>query len=389
MTNPQNPPEERRHHAYSPSSLEMLEACPCFINRQTAKLHERTVAGTKAHNVADTLTDDATLSDEDAEAVAECLDLVEARRNVLLDRAQVLGVSPELVREYKENYWPVDEVPTDGESCTTGGYADVVLVFQKWAEIIDYKFGKWAVTDAGVNLQGIAYALGVFKRFPEVDSVVVWFKQPHLDLTTSAVFDRRMVESLYLRVQTVVARAVVARKRGDFLSATPKTPACNFCGNLGSCPQVAQIALCVGHKFHPIEIPDNITPTQLLDARDTSLGMRLAQVVAVWAEAFRRQITNRVLERRADIPEGFKLESRSERQVVDAAKLKEIAMRYLTEAEYATTLSTTFGGLEDLISEKAPRGSKKAALVEFKTALEEAGATVKGQPYTFLKAVSK
>jgi len=51
--------------------------------------------------------------------------------------------------------------------------------------------------------------------------------------------------------------------------------------------------------------------------------------------------------------------------------------------------NATFGGLEDLISEKAPRGSKKAALVEFKKALEDSGATEKGQPYTFLKAVSK
>lgn len=366
----------------------MLEACPCFINRQSTKLHERTIAGTKAHNVADTLTDDNTLSDEDAEAVAECLDLVEQRKREMIGAAIDFGDVPESVREYKENYWPVDNTPTDGENCTTGGYADVVLVWKSWAEIIDYKFGKWAVTDAGVNLQGIAYALGVFKRFPEVEHVTVWFKQPHINLTTSAEFVREQFADLYLRVQTVVARAVIARQRKDFATATPCTPACNFCGNLGDCPKVAEFALKVGHKFHPIEIPDNITPTQLLNDRDTSLGMRLSQVVSVWAEAFRRQITNRVLERRADIPEGFKLESRSERQVIDGEKLKTIALRYLTEAEYATTLSTTFGGLEDLISEKAPRGSKKAALVEFKNALEDAGATVKGRPYTFLKAVN-
>ena len=379
---------ERRHHAYSPSSLEMLEACPSFINRQSAKLHERTVAGTKAHAVADSRTDDATLSDEDAEAVADCLDLVETRRQALIALAIQAGDLAEAVCEYKENYWPIDDVPTDTEPCTTAGYADMVLVYGIWAEIIDYKFGKWAVTDAAVNLQGIAYALGVFRAFPGVEKVTVWFKQPHLDLTTSATFMRTEIPELYLRVQTVVARAVVARKSGDFSTATPKIPACNFCGNLGTCPKVAAVAINVGHKFHPIEIPDNITPTQLLNDRDTSLGMRLSQVVAVWAEAFRRQVTNRVLERKADIPAGFKLESRNERTVIDGVKLKQIALRYLTEEEYSTTLSTTFGGLEDLISEKAPRGSKKAALVEFKTALEDEKATERGQPYTFLKAVS-
>jgi len=380
--------EERRHHAYSPSSLEMLEACPSFINRQSAKLHERTIAGTKAHNVADSRIDDNTLSDEDAEAVADCLDLVEARRQFLIASALHYGDLPEAVREYKENYWPIDDVPTDTEPCTTAGYADTVLVYKTWAEIIDYKFGRWAVTNAAINLQGIAYALGVFKAFPEVTEVCVWFKQPHLDLTTSATFMRTEIPELYLRVQTVVARAVAARKSGDFSTATPKIPACNFCGNLGNCPKVAAVAINVGHKFHPIEIPDNITPTQLLNDRDTSLGMRLSQVVATWAEAFRRQVTNRVLERKADIPAGFRLESRSNREVIDGAKLKEIALRYLTEAEYQTTLSTTFGGLEDLISEKAPRGSKKAALVDFKQALEDEKATVKGPAYSFLKAIN-
>src|SRR6185503_1715749 len=115
-----------------------------------------------------------------------------------------------------------------------------------------------------------------------------------------------------------------------------------------------------------------------------NLGMRLAAVVKIWAEAFRRQVTDRVLAMRAPIPEGFKLENRSEREIIDMAKLKAVALQHLTEAEYETTLSTTFGGLEEIINNKTARGSKKDALQAFKAALEASGAVKRGQAYSFL-----
>lgn len=377
---------ERAHHPYSPSSLEMLEACPCYRNRNEVNQHERTIAGTKAHAVAESGKDDATLGDDDAEAVADCLDLIDRRKRAMIDLARENGQGSCEIRIFKENYWPVDQRNFLDTDTTTGGYADEVLVCGEAAEIFDWKFGKWAVTDASVNLQGIAYALGVFHRFPDVRVATVWFNQPHLNLTTSATFKRDQVPELYLRVQTVVARARDARLRGDFSTATPKVPACNFCANLGICPKVAAFACKVGHKFFPLEIPDNISPTQLLNSRDASLGLRLASVVKIWAESFRAQVTNRVLDGRADVPEGYTVENkRGEREIIDMGKLKATALQYLTEEEYATTLSTTFGALEKLINEKAPRGQKKAALQDFKTKLEEVGATAKGEPYSYLK----
>lgn len=403
----------------------MLEACPCFRNRQTTKQHERTIAGTKAHAVADSRIDDPTLGDDDAENVATCLDLAKRRKDLMEEsRARaVKELSDELegnhtyksgaiqeaeelidqVSEQKEFYWPIDDkifidfsgpevdgikIPINVKH-TTAGYADVVLVShdRKRAEVLDWKYGKWPVTDAKKNLQGIAYALGVFRAYPTVDEIQVWFVQPMLDLTTEATFKRSEIPALYLRVQVVVARAREARQRGDFSTATPKVPICNFCDMIGLCPKVAAFSCEVGKKFFPLEIPDNITPTMIHDPHNTSLGMRLASVVKVWAEAFRAQVTDRVLARRADMPEGFKIESKSNREIVDMEKLKKIALTYLTQAEYETTLSTTFGALEELISDKAPRGSKKAALEDFKKKLEEEVAVKRSDPYSFLKAI--
>ncbi len=387
--------EERTHHSYSPSSLESLECCPCFINRQSDTPHERTVAGTKAHNVVDSRTDDATLSDEDAEAAAECMDLVGQSKKAMEEAwerdfpSDPNKWTAERVLEIREDYWPIDREVFSDAVATTAGYSDTVLVShcRTKAEVWDWKFGRWPVTDAKENLQGIAYALGVFHRFPTVQEVQVFFIQPLLEHKTNAVFKRSDVSALELRVKIVVARAREARRTGDFLTANPTVPVCGFCGNLGKCPKVAAFACKVGHKYYPLEIPEDITPTAIHDAKNTSLAMRLAFVVKNWAEAFRTQVTDRVLAMRADLPEGFKIESRAGREIVDMAKLKEIALTHLTEPEYETTLSTTFGALEEFVSDKAPRGSKKKALEDFKAQLEAAGAVKRGEAYHFLKAI--
>jgi len=416
MSNNNTNTQERAHHPYSPSSLESLEACPCFINRQSKTPHERTIAGTKAHAVVDSKTDDATLSDEDAENAAACLDLVAKRKQAMEEDFQRYlkeskldspGITVSGPLEIREGYWPVDSElfddptpPLDGSTdawkqgsqrvvATTAGYADTVLVShcRTKAEVLDWKFGRWKVTEARTNLQGVAYALGVFHAYPTVQEVRVTFVQPLLESQTEWVFKREDVAALYLRVQTVVARAREARRTGDFTAANPCVPVCNFCGNLGKCPKVAAFACEVGKKFYPLDIPDNITPTMIHDPHNTNLAMRLASVVKVWAEAFRTQVTDRVLARRADMPEGFRIETKQSREIVDMAKLKEVALKHLTPEEFEKTLTTTFGALEDLISEKAPRGLKKAAIQGFKEELEKEVAVRRGEAYSFLKAI--
>ena len=426
------------HHPYSPSTLGSLEVCPAYEGRQSDTPHERTTAGTLAHKVVESGVDDNKLGDDDAIAAAECLDFVEQRRKLLEDaRAKAvesLGVkywgtrvpkgveadvmiranleTPEIL-ELKEVYLPIDDKTftdfrtvqktVDGKfvsvrermevKATTAGYVDRVLIdhTRTYAELLDWKFGLWAVESADKNPQGIAYTLGLFKMFPSLKSVRVWFKQPHIGLTTEAHFHREHVEELYLRIQTIVARARAARDAGDFATANPTVPVCNFCANIGKCPKVAEFACKVGSKFHPLEIPSEITPTMVLTERDTQLAMRLSQVMAVWAKAFRTQTTDRILRGDATIPKGFELQQRSNREVVNESMFRQVALTgYLTQEEYSKiTPVPGFGAIEDAIIEKAPRGHKKAAVEEFQKTLEASGAVKRGQPYVFLKATSE
>lgn len=386
---------ERPHHPYSPSTLQSLEACPCYRSHQNEKPHERTIAGTKAHAAAESGKDDPTLGDDDAAAVAECLDFYESRKRLMEEEADrafhAAGLGVALgnyqITELTEIYLPVDDRKFDDCDCTTGGYADRILV--NWdktrAEGFDWKYGYWPVTDAQENLQGIAYSLGVFKMFPTVMEVRFWFKQPHLDRITVATFTRDNRDSHYLRVQVVVARAREARKRGDFSTANPAVPICNFCGEIGRCPKVLALACAVGKKFYPVEIPDSIDPTVGTDPKQTPLALRLASVVKVWCDAFRRQVTDRILRGDAPLPEGYKIQtSTARREIIDLAKVKSVALTYLTEQEYEGTLTAVLGEIEGLVSEKAPRGQKTNMVKDFQKKLLDCGAVKKGEPFSFL-----
>jgi hypothetical protein len=427
--------ETREHHPYSPSTLQNLEACPCYLSKQAETPHERTTAGTRAHGVAETGVDDNRLDDDDAAAAAECLDFVDQRRQLMEEaRArEVQKIALTLINPYatpdhseektaqaekyvlailelKETYLPIDDLEfkekiyttvkgTDGKDYpftkevivkgTTAGYIDHGFVShdRKYAELFDWKFGFWPVEQADNNLQGLAYCLGIMRAHPQLERVMFFFKQPHLQTLSQVLVTRDQVPALYLRIQVVVAKARTARQEKNFATANPMVPVCNFCANIATCPAVTALACRVGNKFHPLAIPENITPSMLHNTRDTTLGLALAQVVAVWAKSYKTQITDRILRGEADIPPGQTLQQRADREIVDRDKYKEIALKHITEKQYADACSVTFGKVEEIIKDKAPRGLKTATLEVFNKELADSGAVIRGQPYTFLRAI--
>ena len=396
--------EQRKHHPYSPSTLQSTEACPSYEGQQSETPHERTVAGTIAHGVVESGVDDNRLSDEDAAYAAECLDFVEKRRELLeearrkerwrlavefadgdIPDAYLTQAEDEVgkVQEIKEAYWPVDE------QHTTAGYADHVLISWdgKYAEIIDYKFGRWYVESAHNNLQGIAYALGVFHRFSSVQRIKVLFKQPLLEHVSEAEFTRDAIPALYQRVVMIVERAKRARASGDFANANPGVPICTFCKNIGRCPAVAKLMINVGQKFYPAAVPEDITPSVLLNSRDTLTGLQLAQIAGTWAKAYRTQATDRIIRGDADLPPGHRLEQKSNREIVNMALFKQIAKEYLTPEQLDAISEVGFGKIETIIKDAAPRNHKKEAVEAFGQKLLDSGAVVRGQPFTYLKSV--
>lgn len=330
--------------------------------------------------MVETGEDDERLSDDDAVAAAECMDFVDQRR-------QIMGTGTEL----SEIYLEVDDRVFPDCQSTTAGYVDRVLLNadKTYAEMFDWKFGMWPVDSADENLQGIAYTLGLFRNYPTLKKIRFFFKQPLLQVTSDHEFTRDMIPALYLRIQTVVARARKATDEMAWDMANPAVPACNFCDRLGECPKVCAMACKVGHKFHPLAVPEDITPSLPHTPEDSSMLLKLAGVLKVWCEAARRQVTDRILRGDAQLPPGQRIQEMSKRIVVDNDKLKTIALKYLTAEEFQETLETTFGKIEDLISEKSPRGQKENTVKEFQKALLESGAVKMGEKFSFLRAVAE
>src|SRR6185503_4833944 len=213
------------------------------------------------------------------------------------------------------------------------------------------------------------------------------FKQPALDLVSEYLFKREQIPALYLRVCVVVARAREARRKGDFSTANPTIPGCLFCKHIGVCPRVADFACKIGSKFAPLKIPASVTPTLLQDPVNTGLGMQLAQVMKVWSDAFRQATADRVLNNGAELPKGYKLVTRDgSRKVIDMAGFKKQALQILTEEEFVATLDVSLGAVEKAISDKTPRGLKKAAIQDFKSCLEENNLVERGNGCAYLQA---
>src|SRR6266568_1126537 len=356
---------ERSHHPYSPSWLQSGEACPCY--RSVDSKHERTIAGTIAHKASEKQEDDDRLSDDDAISVAGCLDFYDARKRELKEIAREaysnchleefendLPPTPEsefTVIEGSETYLPIDDLVFPDCKATTAGYADRWLYVPalRYAEIIDWKFGKWPVEEASNNLQGMAYAMGIFRKFPNVESVRVFFKQPLISYLTSHTFTRAYLVVIYLRIQTIVATARLARVKceaGDWSDAKPAYPLCNFCANLGKCSKVLEFACQVGHKFHPLGIPAAINPSLIQDPQNTKLAMELASTLKIWCDAFKRQVNDRVIRGDAVIPDGYVLQTIQKREMVDLSKYREAALRFLSQSEWEACLDTTFSDVE-------------------------------------------
>lgn len=392
-------PVERAHHPYSPSTLQNTEACPGYQSRDSQ--NERSIAGTLAHGVVETGDDHNSLSDEDAMAAAECIEFREERKAALQEAANKAfadlpgnksGLADDyLVQQLQEIYLPIDDCKFEDCEATTAGYVDNALLIRAfcYGELHDWKFGMWPVEDADKNLQGISYALGLLRKYSWLKAVRFFFKQPHLDSLTDALFLRKDVPELYLRVQTVVARARKARgliAQGDWSMVSPFVPVCNFCRHIADCPLHLKNALKVAHKFMPLEFPEHIDSHDILDPHQSSLAMTLSQVVKIWADGFRQRTTDRVLRGECAIPEGFNIsQGAGRRSIVDMDKFKQTALKYVTSEELAKGADYSLTPIEEAITTKTIRGQKTKVLEAFQKELIDSGAVKPGDKFTFLR----
>lgn len=384
----------RVHHPFSPSTLQAREACPKYSPAQSD--NEASVMGTLQHDAVDSGMDDDRIPDYRAAAVAECMRFVDERMKLYpggqLLKEQYLPIDEEKIRVYVSRPTPTGSVTESMEfEGTTAGYVDVAIVSadETKGELLDWKFGRNAVTHAKDNLQGIAYMLGLKRKFPKLKECTIFFIQPHIDHVTTHTFDLSNPDSYLLRIRTVVRRAMRAQsEESDFSTARPTIGTCLFCNLVGSCPKVAELVIQVGRKFAPLVVPESVNTTTLRDPAQVSMGLKLAQVVQVWAEAYRAQATAKSLESDTFVPEGYVLVPSQKLGITNAKGVGETAKKFLppedadkVEALYDISLTP----LDKLISLRAERGSKDKTVEKFRMTIVAEGHAKLGKQFAYLR----
>lgn len=368
---------ERAHHEYSPSKLQSLEACPGFVSQDSTNAASE--AGTMMHNAVET-GDLTGLTDEQIDVVEKCRGYIQSK----------LDEWPGAIL-YMEEYLPVDKKDT------SAGYLDVGIVKADESEVLvlDWKMGLNPVEPTENNLQGHAYLLGLVLKHPKIKKGRVEFAMPFQGdggLIDAHDFGAEQFDSMLLRIQTVVARAKAAKAARlagqDYPGLNPNTTTCLFCHDdvKANCHALHRIAIKTGKKYDPLVVPDIINPSLIKNATDAGKALKFFAVMKSLAEAYRSAATNKAMCDEDFMPDGYMITTMTRRKVVDNVRFVETLRNLgLTNDEILAAAEFTLGPVEKYISERAPRGKKKAAVAELGELLAANGATEEGAPVSMLR----
>jgi hypothetical protein len=371
----------RAHAQFGPSGLKSLELCPGFRNH--GKTSAKADRGERLHKAVETGSDIGVSDPEELRQV----DL--ARRYFA-----------KATRNFKDTH-AVDEIlvpiceQPDGTHLTFGYPDRLVFHDEDKCDIFDWKFGEWAVPDASVNPQGIAYAVGVFEQYPGVEEVTVHFVQPPLGRATSATFGRSEYDAMRLRVEGIIAAA----KADDPKTYSPNKDTCQFCvRNGGGCEAMNQQAAKLLKDYdQSLKIDVSKWPTTHSSHADPAAlaeMMQAASILKAWADNVRHNATTAAANG-ATVP-GYKLtERRGSVEITSAQAASAVLVAATSGAVDVTDVLTCckldVGSLMSLLADRHPgdKAAGKQAQADATKALAAAGLLVEGDPTIFLRKSAK
>lgn len=369
-------PQTRPHAEFSPSSLKQFEACASYQGR--AGTNPLAEAGTRIHLAVEKNNPGLLLDPEEQALANVCLDF-------LSDLRGDHGRTADLVESHQELALNVVLGGND-----TFGTCDLVDVYgDATADVVDWKCGFSAVEDAEINLQAACYTIGVFQHFPHVQRVNFYFVLPRRHEVSVARFDRADVARLGLRVSTVIARAKEARTSTfeDPQYFTPTQGVCEYCARQGSCRALASKALLLGHRAG-IDVPDNVSTKGT--AEDKGKLLKLANVIAEWAESTKKELLRQALEEGAEIAD-YRLQERKTPRTIESPLLGFAAVSDMMTFEEFLSACTRVSvpQLENIVAEKADRGQKGNVRQQLEDRLRDKGALKEEGVIHLLKPIRK
>ena len=291
----------KQHARFSPSKLEGLESCPKYQREEDTVSSDE---GTMMHEASENDNTDG-LSEEQRNAVNAAI----GYKEILKSRRPDCKESKEVKLELKD---------------LTFGFADVILLWDDEADVIDYKFGRLEVSAVSENLQLQAYCAAVLEMFPSVQTIRGHAVQPRVGTPNSYSFDRSLLEKTRGRIGAIYERA------NDPFSPPVRSGQCDKCRNLHKCtawkPTMVRVADLVQLPA-PAVLRGEIEPTP----QDRNVMQTLAIAIEKLAEQWKKANSKFVLEDGGTIP-GFAIRERGTGPKVDQVA---VALQRLKDAGYS------------------------------------------------------
>jgi hypothetical protein len=356
--------QEREHSAISPSRLKNIEICPGFVDDTRAEVHPDTAQGTLCHEALDS-GDDSALNDEQRGWVKACRDFI-----------------GDLLRDHYATELREERLDILGD---VWGFADDILLSKDGTSgaLIDFKFGVNAQEDAETNPAAQAYVLGMFQRWPQLETIDVYYLYPRREEASHAQYTRQDVEHIKLRLETIIARV----KSGPTYSPTPEV--CTWCGKKATCAAlhaaVLPLAMCYGER-KGMAIPPSPDFSLVKDPHTWSRLMGLVPVLEAMIDSIKRRALEFRQELGVEIP-GYEVRQRSGRKTINNAV---IAWHVLSKAglttleQFLRAVDVSVKRLADAAGENAPRGQKAKAVAHIEGKLRDAGVLEVGPETLFL-----
>lgn len=281
----------RTHHKNSPSKLPYLGECAGFTSDETGD-KDAAEKGTQLHEYMDEIL--ARYLADPKKVLLTHLD--EYCKSITIDDLDrgLLVFCARLVAKYlgSAGSTAVHEIKVaihrgDG-NVLTSGHLDVLIIFANGAALlIDYKFGWLPVKHAALNEQGIAYALGVFEKYPSIKKIGVMFIQPRLGTTTDAVITREEIPIKMEQIAIIIERAEWFQRKGFTPETIPllKTGLhCTYCKHTveGTCPARMAMLSRVAETVRPTLAASHLDIEAINTPEKAALARYWVETVEDW-----------------------------------------------------------------------------------------------------------
>lgn len=346
------------HAKYGPSSLRYREICPGW--QHSLGTSYAAEEGTAMHAAAET-GDLSKLTPEQRGQVEDAL-------------AYVAGIEDGAAEVHKEIKLDVAGL--------TWGTADRVIItnYGEWAHVVDFKFGRNDVDNAETNLQGWAYAVGAFTRWPLL-GVTVHFIVPRRDSYHKASFMRDEVPRMTERIRQVIARAESAGV-SDY---APDEKNCLYCGRKAECPALTGKAVAIA-KGAGMNVPAILDPSAIADPRQMAECLNLVPVISAWCDAVKAAALERA--RNGAVLPGYELAHRAGKRVVRdlLPAWQTLNQEFGLELqEFLPACSVSIGEIEMAVKAKAEKGEGAKALRKLSARFAELGIVTTAQDVEYLR----